>query len=103
MKDLFGLLAFAGLIAAQFLAAVVACSERFENDPRGRRGEPQPSGTAEQYPAAPMVSSAASSVDASVPMMISCGRECCRDDSALHKLVVYVDAVAAAKPRDKNA
>jgi hypothetical protein len=35
MKNLFGLLAFAGLIAAQFLAVVVAHSERFESDLRG--------------------------------------------------------------------
>jgi hypothetical protein len=36
MKDLFGLLAFAGLIAAQFLAVVVTSSERFEGNLRGR-------------------------------------------------------------------
>jgi hypothetical protein len=35
MKNLFGLLAFAGLIAAQFLAVVVTCSERFEGNLRG--------------------------------------------------------------------
>jgi len=37
MDDVFGLLAFASLIAAQFLAVVVAYSERFENDPPGGR------------------------------------------------------------------
>ncbi len=35
MGDVFGLLAFASLIAAQFLAVVVAYSERFETDPLG--------------------------------------------------------------------
>jgi hypothetical protein len=35
MDDVFGLLAFVGLIAAQFLAVVVAYSERFESDLRG--------------------------------------------------------------------
>ena len=35
MNNVFGLLAFAGLIAAQFLAVVVAYSERFESDLRG--------------------------------------------------------------------
>jgi hypothetical protein len=32
MDDVFGLLAFVSLIAAQFLATVVAHSERFESD-----------------------------------------------------------------------
>jgi hypothetical protein len=41
MDVVLGLLAFAGLIAAQFLAVVVVCSERFENDPAGaQRSEP---------------------------------------------------------------
>jgi hypothetical protein len=35
MDDVFGLLAFVSLIAAQFLAVVVAYSERFESDLRG--------------------------------------------------------------------
>jgi hypothetical protein len=35
MKNLFGQLAFAGLIAAQFLAVVVTSSERFEGSLRG--------------------------------------------------------------------
>ena len=35
MDDVFGLLAFVSLIAAQFLAVVVAHSERFESDLRG--------------------------------------------------------------------
>jgi hypothetical protein len=35
MNDVFGLLAFAGLIAAQFLAVVAAYSERFGSDLRG--------------------------------------------------------------------
>ena len=37
MKNLFGLLAFAGLIAAQFLAVVVTYSERFDGNLRGGR------------------------------------------------------------------
>jgi hypothetical protein len=38
MGEIFGLLAFASLIAAQFLAVVVAYSQRFENDlPGGQR------------------------------------------------------------------
>jgi hypothetical protein len=38
MADFFGLLAFASLIAAQFVAVVVAYSQRFENDlPGGQR------------------------------------------------------------------
>jgi hypothetical protein len=37
MDDFFGLLAFVSLIAAQFLAVVVAYSERFESDLRGGR------------------------------------------------------------------
>jgi hypothetical protein len=35
MDDFFGLLAFVSLIAAQFLAVVVAYSERFESDVGG--------------------------------------------------------------------
>jgi hypothetical protein len=38
MAEFLGLLAFASLIAAQFLAVVVAYSQRFENDlPGGQR------------------------------------------------------------------
>jgi hypothetical protein len=43
MDDVFGLLAFVSLIAAQFLAVVVAYSERFESDLRG--GQQRATGT----------------------------------------------------------
>jgi hypothetical protein len=40
MAEFLGLLAFASLIAAQFLAVVVAYSQRFENDlPGGQRSK----------------------------------------------------------------
>jgi hypothetical protein len=55
MKNLFGLLAFAGLIAAQFLAVVVTYSERFEGNLRGGR-RCRPSNDTGQTPATLVVS-----------------------------------------------
>jgi hypothetical protein len=72
MDDVFGLLAFVGLIAAQFLAVVVAYSERFESDLRG--GQQCATGTNRgmntlQTPA-PLVLSGACFGDANVPALI---------------------------------
>jgi hypothetical protein len=74
MNDVFGLLAFAGLIAAQFLAAVVAYSESFESDPRG--GQQCATGTNRGMRPANACAiglSAACFADANVPALIPHG------------------------------
>jgi hypothetical protein len=69
MDDVFGLLAFVSLIAAQFLAVVVAYSERFESDLRG--GQQCATGTNRgMMPRKRLRCLASCFVDANVPALI---------------------------------
>jgi hypothetical protein len=73
MDDVLGLLAFVSLIAAQFLAVVVAYSERFDKDPLGGQRFAtcvKRAGNSSQG-AAPMISSATCFADANPPTTIS--------------------------------
>jgi len=80
MDGVFGLLAFAGLIAAQFLAVVVAYSERFETDPRGGQrsaSRVKRARNISQGPA-PMISSATCFAGANRPATVPhCTSESC--------------------------
>ena len=79
MAEFLGLLAFASLIAAQFLAVVVAYSQRFENDlPGGRR-----SATGMKVP----VIHHRKLTPIFMPYLLR-GRQSSGRDSALHKLIV---------------
>jgi hypothetical protein len=72
MDDVSGLLAFISLIAAQFLAVVVAHAEGFDNDPpTGQRFATCVKRAGDTWQKAPIISSATCFADADPPAAIS--------------------------------